>query len=95
MLSDVEEATENFSKKIGSGGFGTVYYGKMKDEKEIAVKVLRNDSYQENRQFSNEVTSLHMQSFSLMNLCNTLSLAPVIVLLLFWHTVCFLVLAWH
>ncbi|XP_008792358.2 probable LRR receptor-like serine/threonine-protein kinase At1g67720 [Phoenix dactylifera] len=57
-LSDIEEATENFSKKIGSGGFGTVYYGKMKDEKEIAVKVLRNDSYQENRQFSNEVSLL-------------------------------------
>ncbi|KAG1339149.1 putative LRR receptor-like serine/threonine-protein kinase [Cocos nucifera] len=58
MLSDIEEATEDFSKKIGSGGFGTVYHGKMKDEKEIAVKVLRNDSHQENRQFSNEVSLL-------------------------------------
>lgn len=25
---ELEEATENFSKELGDGGFGTVYYGK-------------------------------------------------------------------
>lgn len=44
-----------FEKKIGSGGFGVVYYGKLKDEKEIAVKVLGSNSYQGKREFSNEV----------------------------------------
>lgn len=54
-LSEIEDATRKFEKKIGSGGFGVVYYGKMKDGKEIAVKVLINNSYQGNREFSNEV----------------------------------------
>ncbi|OAY68111.1 putative LRR receptor-like serine/threonine-protein kinase, partial [Ananas comosus] len=57
-LSYLEEATGNFAKRIGSGGFGIVYYGKTKDGKEIAVKVLLNDSYQGTRQFKNEVSLL-------------------------------------
>lgn len=56
MLSDIEDATKKFEKKIGSGGFGVVYYGKLTDGREIAVKVLTNDSYQGKREFSNEVT---------------------------------------
>nr|AMM42843.1 LRR-RLK [Vernicia fordii] len=56
--SDIEDATNNFEKKIGSGGFGVVYYGKMKDGKEIAVKVLTSNSFQGKREFSNEVTLL-------------------------------------
>ncbi|KAK4801427.1 hypothetical protein SAY86_021914 [Trapa natans] len=59
MLSEIEEATRKFEKKIGSGGFGVVYYGKQKDDREIAVKVLINDSYQGKREFSNE--SVHCQ----------------------------------
>ncbi|CAK9154583.1 unnamed protein product [Ilex paraguariensis] len=57
-LSELEEATNNFEKKVGSGGFGVVYYGKLKDGKEIAVKVLTSNSYQGKREFSNEVTLL-------------------------------------
>ncbi|CAI0471559.1 unnamed protein product [Linum tenue] len=56
--SDIIEATKNFEKKIGSGGFGVVYYGKTKDDKEIAVKVLTSNSYQGKREFVNEVTLL-------------------------------------
>lgn len=55
-LSDIEDATKMFEKKIGSGGFGVVYYGKLKDGKEIAVKVLTSNSYQGKREFTNEVT---------------------------------------
>ncbi|XP_039161382.1 probable LRR receptor-like serine/threonine-protein kinase At1g67720 [Eucalyptus grandis] len=58
MLSEIEEATNKFEKKIGSGGFGDVFYGKLKDGREIAVKVLTNDSYQGKREFLNEVTLL-------------------------------------
>ncbi|KAG0469228.1 hypothetical protein HPP92_018556 [Vanilla planifolia] len=57
-LSEIIEATGKFQKKIGSGGFGIVYYGKLKDGKEIAVKVLTNESYQGIREFLNEVTLL-------------------------------------
>ncbi|KAM5559905.1 putative LRR receptor-like serine/threonine-protein kinase [Rosa sericea] len=56
--SEIEEATRKFEKKIGSGGFGVVYYGKTKDGKEIAVKVLTSNSFQGKREFSNEVTLL-------------------------------------
>ncbi|OMO72582.1 hypothetical protein CCACVL1_17701 [Corchorus capsularis] len=59
--AEIEEATNNFEKKIGSGGFGVVYYGKMKDGKEIAVKVLINNSFQGKREFSNEA-KLHIES---------------------------------
>ncbi|KAJ6300141.1 hypothetical protein OIU76_021022, partial [Salix suchowensis] len=51
---EIEDATKKFEKKIGSGGFGIVYYGKMKDGREIAVKVLTSNSYQGKREFSNE-----------------------------------------
>ena len=54
-LSEIEDATGKFERKIGSGGFGIVYYGRLKDGKEIAVKVLTNDSFQGIREFLNEV----------------------------------------
>ncbi|XP_028066432.1 probable LRR receptor-like serine/threonine-protein kinase At1g67720 [Camellia sinensis] len=57
-LSELEDATRKFEKKVGSGGFGVVYYGKLKDGNEIAVKVLTSNSYQGKREFSNEVTLL-------------------------------------
>lgn len=57
-LNEIEEATNKFEKRIGSGGFGIVYYGLTKEGKEIAVKVLGNNSYQGKREFANEVTLL-------------------------------------
>ncbi|KAK2443514.1 putative LRR receptor serine/threonine-protein kinase [Trifolium repens] len=57
-LSDLKEATNNFSKKIGKGSFGSVYYGKMKDGKEIAVKTMTDPSTHGNHQFATEVALL-------------------------------------
>ncbi|MCL7049992.1 hypothetical protein MKW94_022074 [Papaver nudicaule] len=57
-FSEIEEATLNFSKQIGRGSFGPVYYGKLKDEKEVAVKILAEESIQGNQQFVNEVSLL-------------------------------------
>ena len=55
-LAEIEDATKNLEKEIGSGGFGVVYYGKMKDGKEIAVKNLSRNSFQGKREFTNEVS---------------------------------------
>jgi hypothetical protein len=41
ILEEIMEATQNFSKEIGRTGFGSVFFGKLPDGKEIAVKVLR------------------------------------------------------
>lgn len=57
-LLEIKEATRDYEKRVGSGGFGIVYYGKLKDGREIAVKVLANNSFQGKREFSNEVALL-------------------------------------
>ncbi|KAK7267605.1 hypothetical protein RIF29_20283 [Crotalaria pallida] len=71
--SEIENSTNNFEKKIGSGGFGVVYYGKLDDGKEIAVKVLTSNSYQGKREFSNEVSLLsrihHRNLVQLLGYC--------------------------
>lgn len=54
-FTEIEEATCNFGKKIGEGSFGPVYYGKMKDGKEVAVKISADSSIDGTRQFTNEV----------------------------------------
>ncbi|XP_041998714.1 probable LRR receptor-like serine/threonine-protein kinase At1g67720 isoform X2 [Salvia splendens] len=57
-LAEIKDATNNFERRIGSGGFGVVYYGRLPDGKEIAVKRLTNDSFQGKREFTNEVSLL-------------------------------------
>ncbi|KAF5474675.1 hypothetical protein F2P56_006555 [Juglans regia] len=56
-LSTIETATNNFSdaNKLGEGGFGPVYKGKLTDGKEIAVKRLSMNSKQGLKEFKNEV----------------------------------------
>ncbi|XP_024983640.1 putative receptor-like protein kinase At4g00960 [Cynara cardunculus var. scolymus] len=53
----VEEATNDFSEdnKLGAGGFGSVYKGKLQNGEEIAVKRLSKDSGQGEIEFKNEV----------------------------------------
>ncbi|KAL2323296.1 hypothetical protein Fmac_027675 [Flemingia macrophylla] len=72
-FSEIVNSTNNFDKEIGSGGFGVVYYGKLKDGNEIAVKVLTSKSYQGKREFSNEVTLLsrihHRNLVQLLGYC--------------------------
>nr|GME00622.1 putative receptor-like protein kinase At4g00960 [Ipomoea batatas] len=56
-LSILQNATENFSKanKIGEGGFGVVYKGKLENNQLVAVKRLSKNSRQGNLEFKNEV----------------------------------------
>ncbi|KAL2931813.1 Cysteine-rich receptor-like protein kinase 25, partial [Bienertia sinuspersici] len=55
-LDAIKAATDNFSedKKIGEGGFGTVYMGTLGDGQAVAVKRLSNASKQGIREFKTE-----------------------------------------
>ncbi|CAN1284146.1 Cold-responsive protein kinase 1 [Linum perenne] len=56
----LRSATEDFDprKKIGRGGFGTVYKGTLKSGKQIAVKTLSVHSKQGVREFLNEIRAM-------------------------------------
>ncbi|KAK7238690.1 hypothetical protein RIF29_43921 [Crotalaria pallida] len=57
---ELEAATKNFdrSRELGDGGFGTVYYGKLQDGREVAVKRLYENNYKRVEQFMNEIKIL-------------------------------------
>ncbi|MED6114427.1 hypothetical protein PIB30_080139 [Stylosanthes scabra] len=57
---DLELATKYFdrSRVLGHGGFGTVYYGKLKDGREVAIKRMFEHNYRRVEQFMNEVKIL-------------------------------------
>lgn len=58
--AELEDVTNKFdaSKELGDGGFGTVYYGKLRDGREVAVKRLYEHNYKRMAQFRNEVEIL-------------------------------------
>ncbi|KAL8461336.1 hypothetical protein ACS0TY_032714 [Phlomoides rotata] len=59
-FSTIRAATNDFNDadKLGQGGFGAVYKGKLQTGEEIAVKRLSKDSGQGNEEFKNEVLLL-------------------------------------
>ncbi|XP_009767974.1 LEAF RUST 10 DISEASE-RESISTANCE LOCUS RECEPTOR-LIKE PROTEIN KINASE-like 1.1 [Nicotiana tabacum] len=74
--STLEEATNNFdsSKELGDGGFGTVYHGKLRDGREVAVKRLYEQSSKRMVQFKNEVeilTRLRHQNLVMLYGCTS------------------------
>jgi len=68
------ESTQNFNQKIGQGGFGSVFFGKLREGRDIAVKVLSLFSIEGVHQFQNEVDLLskihHKNLVSLLGFCN-------------------------
>ncbi|KAL5212536.1 hypothetical protein ABZP36_023383 [Zizania latifolia] len=57
---ELVRVTENFnlSNKIGEGGFGSVYKGKLRNGKLVAVKVLSSESRQGVKEFLNELMAI-------------------------------------
>ncbi|KAK8327452.1 hypothetical protein V6Z12_A11G183500 [Gossypium hirsutum] len=57
---ELEEATDNFnpSKQLGEGGFGTVYYGVLRDGRVVAVKRLYENNFKRVDQYMNEIEIL-------------------------------------
>ncbi|KAK6124042.1 hypothetical protein DH2020_042211 [Rehmannia glutinosa] len=74
-LSTIRDATNDFSNdnKLGQGGFGPVYKGKLPNGEEIAVKRLSKNSGQGDLEFKNEVLLLaklqHRNLVRLLGFC--------------------------
>ncbi|XP_077244642.1 LEAF RUST 10 DISEASE-RESISTANCE LOCUS RECEPTOR-LIKE PROTEIN KINASE-like 1.1 isoform X2 [Tasmannia lanceolata] len=68
---ELKNATNNFhpSKELGDGGFGTVYRGKLRDGRSVAVKRLYENNCKRVEQFMNEVKILsHLRHQNLVSL---------------------------
>lgn len=71
-FAELKKATNNFSIKLGEGGFGSVYKGILADEKVVAVKQLEGVSQSED-QFWAEVSIIgrvhHMNLVRMFGFC--------------------------
>ncbi|XP_030968234.1 putative leucine-rich repeat receptor-like serine/threonine-protein kinase At2g19230 [Quercus lobata] len=72
--SEVVSITNNFETIVGGGGFGKVYLGKLKDEGQVAVKLLSPSSNQGYKEFQAEAQLLmivhHRNLVSLVGYCD-------------------------
>ncbi|KAK9052011.1 hypothetical protein SSX86_028639 [Deinandra increscens subsp. villosa] len=57
VYKDLKTATKNFTEKLGSGGFGSVFKGVLRDSSIVAVKKLESVS-QGDKQFRSEVSTI-------------------------------------
>ncbi|XP_020414521.1 G-type lectin S-receptor-like serine/threonine-protein kinase At2g19130 isoform X2 [Prunus persica] len=70
---DLQDATKNFSEKLGGGGFGSVFKGTLPDSSVIAVKKLESVNQGE-KQFRTEVSTIgtiqHVNLVRLRGFCS-------------------------
>ncbi|XP_031487930.1 LRR receptor-like serine/threonine-protein kinase IOS1 [Nymphaea colorata] len=55
---DIVRITNNFERRIGRGGSADVFYGKLIDGSEVAVKTLTRTTVQRNKEFAAEIKLL-------------------------------------
>ncbi|CAK8574036.1 unnamed protein product [Lathyrus sativus] len=71
--SDIKKITNSFKNKLGQGGYGSVYKGKLHDELNVAVKIL-SESKGNGDDFINEVASIsrtsHVNVVRLLGFCS-------------------------
>ncbi|GMN67418.1 hypothetical protein TIFTF001_036483 [Ficus carica] len=69
---DIRKMTEGFKEKLGEGGFGSVYKGKLRSGGLVAIKILA-DSKANGQDFINEVASMgrihHVNVVRLIGFC--------------------------
>ncbi|KAL3731449.1 hypothetical protein ACJRO7_028343 [Eucalyptus globulus] len=69
---DIKRMTNSFQEKLGQGGYGYVYKGKLRDGQLVAVKLLKNLKG-DGEEFINEVASIsrtsHVNVVSLLGFC--------------------------
>ncbi|XP_024540838.1 G-type lectin S-receptor-like serine/threonine-protein kinase SD2-5 [Selaginella moellendorffii] len=72
-FKQVRKITNNFSVKLGDGGFGLVYEGTLKDGSKVAVKMLERTSTQGEKEFKAEVSVMatvrHLNLIRLRGYC--------------------------
>ncbi|MED6174293.1 hypothetical protein PIB30_067830 [Stylosanthes scabra] len=70
--SEMKKVTNSFKKKLGEGGFGSVYKGQLKDGRHVAVKIL-SELKGDGEDFINEVASMsrtsHVNIIALLGFC--------------------------
>ncbi|KAL5070535.1 hypothetical protein RYX36_021422 [Vicia faba] len=70
--TEIKKVTNSFKNKLGRGGYGSVYKGKLQDGSLVAVKVL-SESNGNGEEFINEVASIsvtsHVNIVSLLGFC--------------------------
>ncbi|XP_051122862.1 rust resistance kinase Lr10-like [Andrographis paniculata] len=70
--SEIKKMTENFNQKLGEGGYGTVYKGKLRSGPEVAVKLMDQSTASE-EEFISEVGTIgqihHVNVVQLIGFC--------------------------
>ncbi|KZV16235.1 hypothetical protein F511_11140 [Dorcoceras hygrometricum] len=70
--TDIKNMTKGFQEKLGQGGYGSVYMGKLRSGNTVAVKVLSKPSTN-GQDFINEVATLgrihHINVIQLVGYC--------------------------
>ncbi|CAA0806994.1 PR5-like receptor kinase [Striga hermonthica] len=70
--TEIKKMTKSFSEKLGQGGYGSVYKGRLPDGILVAVKVL-TDTNSNGEEFINEVASIsrtsHVNIVNLLGFC--------------------------
>ncbi|KAL5979949.1 hypothetical protein ACLOJK_039061 [Asimina triloba] len=71
--SQIKKMTRGFSDKLGQGGFGSVYKGKLRAGKPVAIKILSAKSKGDGQDFINEVATIgrihHVNVVRLIGFC--------------------------
>ncbi|KAL2941291.1 LEAF RUST 10 DISEASE-RESISTANCE LOCUS RECEPTOR-LIKE PROTEIN KINASE-like 2.8 [Bienertia sinuspersici] len=71
--TDIRKMTNSFKDKLGEGGFGVVYKGKLQDGRLVAVKNLKISKGDNGKDFINEVLSIsrtnHVNIVTLLGFC--------------------------
>ena len=71
--SDIKKMTLNFKTKLGQGGYGSVFKGKLRSNRLVAIKILSKSAKTNGQDFINEVATIgrihHVNVIRLIGYC--------------------------